>query len=192
MMQRMQLITALAAAITLLQGCSATSFSGSRNISDGQDEIISSAGEIDQKQGEVRLIPVPLYGMPELSVGAHWRGQNALDLVLCDRQQRVLQQDKPLVLYLDGDFVHLEIDGESPVKAGCSYFAIDGAQLRHLISSKQAMLRVFYKQQMVEQRISGTASDYFSRPKSQGPQQRLQKFVDLLPLPAAEKQLVDG
>lgn len=153
---------------------------------------VTKSGDIEQQVGLVHLVPVPLYGMPEMSLGARWQQEaGGLMLELCDTRQRLLQQGKPLVLYIDGELAYLT---QSTVAhdASCHDFDISEDQLKRVSSAKRAILRVFFEEEVVEQRISGTMSDYFSRPKFYGPQARLQQFIDALTSQQPENQLVGG
>ena len=150
-------------------------------------------GDLNQSSGQLSLNPVPLYGMPELSLGAEWQSGNDALLQLCDLRKRQLDADKPLVLYLDGEHEILTLQRSDAVAgASCGYFVTTPDQLDRIASRQTVMLRVYFAGQTVEQRISGTMSDYFSRPKMLGPQQRLKRFVDALQDLNLSSALVDG
>ncbi len=168
-------------------------------VSGGQVDRITAAadvpvpGDLNQSAGMLSLNPVPLYGMSELSLGAEWQSGHDPLLQLCDLRKRLLEADKPLVLYLDGEHETLTLQ-RSGMAAGayCSYFTTTPDQLERIASRQTVMLRVYFAGQTVEQRISGTISDYFSRPKMLGPQQRLKRFVDALLDLNLSSALVDG
>ncbi len=147
-------------------------------------------GEIERQLGLVHLVPVPLYGLPELSLGARWQKGEELRLELCDSRDRSLQPEKPLVLYLDGKLAYLQQAGKGA--AGCNEFAVTEGELVSISSGKRVILRIFFEDEVVEQRVSGTTSDYFSRPKYYGPQSRMKQFIEALPVQSAENQLVGG
>lgn len=160
-------------------------------------------GDLVENKDLIQLYPVSLYGSDELMLGARWAEQEPLSLVLCDRQQRELDTNKPLVLYIDGEHQHLPlikhdvapivlastpsfddsyeeaVTDEVPTPS-CHRYGIQEAMLEDLAHCKQAMLRVFFKGERVDQRVSGTESDYMTRPRHYGPQMRLQNFVKAL------------
>lgn len=153
----------------------------------------AAAGSLNRSASGLTLNPVPLYGMPELLLGAVWQSGADPLLQLCDQQAREPDAGKPLVLYLDGEHEMLRLQG-SDIKDGlyCSYFSASPDQLNQIASRQTVMLRIYFAGQAVEQRVSGTISDYFSRPKMFGPQQRLKRFVDALQDLNLSSALVDG
>ena len=166
-------------------GCANQSLSGNA-VTDTPPAI----GEIERHLGSVHLVPVPLYGLPELSLGARWQEGKPLLLELCDSRNRNLQPQKPLVVYLDGELAYLKPAGKGV--GGCNEFAVTENELASISSGKRVILRVFFDGEVVEQRVSGTTSDYFSRPKFYGPQSRMKQFIEALPKNSAENQLVGG
>ena len=136
-------------------------------------------GEVSLTESGLTLQPVSLYGDPDMALGAVLQAQNTA-LLVCDRQVRRPQSQKPLVLYLDGELEYLSYAGEAG--GGCFHYRADSAQLRRIAVSKTAILRLFFEREVYEHRISGTVSDYFSRPRFYGPQSRILEFVERLPL----------
>merc|ERR1712000_799508 len=112
------------------------------------------------------LQPAPLYGSDELSIGAVQLSDGGQLLLLCDDTDRALNTGKPLVLYLDGEYLSLNWT-ESQIQAavGCDAFRTDLETLDKVSTVERAMLRVHFTDETVEHRISGTTADYFSRPK---------------------------
>ncbi|MCD8521599.1 MAG: hypothetical protein LRY66_01315 [Saccharospirillaceae bacterium] len=146
-------------------------------------------GQLNQTEDRLSLSPVPLYGMPELALGAVWNSGSEPLLQVCDKRRRPLDRDKPLVLYIDGEHELLSLQRSDSY---CSYFFSNAGQLDRIASHQTVMLRIYFLSGSLEQRISGTSSDYFSRPKTQGPQQRLKRFVDVLRDLNLSSALVDG
>jgi len=137
------------------------------------------------------MVPVPLYGDSGLSLGLRHQSSGLLQLDLCDARQRVTATDKPLVLYLDGELAYLQPQSEKPAN-GCSHYKVSAEQLYRVSHCNRVLLRVFFDDEVVEQRISGMVSDYFSRPKYYGPQERMKRFIDALPKETPINQLVGG
>ena len=169
-----------------LSGCSSNPQAG---LDQADQQVI--AGDIEQDDRRLHLVPVPLYGLPELSLGALWQATEPLQLELCDSRQRPVDSAKPLVLYLDGELEYLEYQ-RSDANSGCLYYQVNEAQLQQISDCKQVMLRVFFQQEVVEQRVSGTVSDYFSRPKYYGPQARLKRFITAVQQQPFKNPLVGG
>lgn len=175
-MQRGRMAAPLILILCLLAGCSAQRMA----LPDGGYRY-AAAGGLSATANTLTLQPVPLYGLPELAVGALWHQGEEPEFVLCDRHQRALDTSKPLVLYLDGTHELLRWRG-SHVRAGslCHYYQAAVAVMDRVAAAELAMLRVYFRSGTVEQRVSGTVADYFSRPKMFGPQQGFRRFVDAL------------
>ncbi|MCT7359827.1 MAG: hypothetical protein COB09_03265 [Thalassobium sp.] len=178
--------------LTLLLPLAACVGGGKATKSSALDEGVAP-GQLNQTLDHLSLTPVPLYGMPELALGAVWQSGSEPMLQVCDQHRRPLDAGKPLVLYIDGEHEILSLQrSDSQSVFHCSYFASSAEQLDRIASSQTVMLRIYFNGEAVEQRISGTMSDYFSRPKMLGPQQRLKRFVDALQHLNLSSALVDG
>ncbi|WP_430462599.1 hypothetical protein ACQUQU_07385 [Thalassolituus sp. LLYu03] len=134
---------------------------------------------------------VALYGEPSLLLGAV-SDLSGYAVQLCDRKARVLDASKPLVLYIDGAHVGLgwrkdELLGELM----CHYFDASLPQIEQLAQADKAMLRLYFVGESQEQRISGSVSDYLSRPKMLGPQYALRRFAATERQRAAQSSLAD-
>lgn len=169
----------------LLSGCTSFSLSGSAAANNS-----SAVGQIERHSGSILLTPVPLYGLSGLSLGARWHEGESLLLELCDSRNRNLQLQKPLVIYLDGERAYLEWSGKGV--GGCHEFVVTKRELADMGAGERVILRVFFESGVVEQRVSGTTSDYFARPKYYGPQSRIKQFVEALPESLAKNQWADG
>ena len=143
------------------------------------EEQPTPAGFVEQTEDGFFLQPAPLYGSDELSIGAVQLSDGGQLLLLCDDTDRALNTGKPLVLYLDGEYLSLNWT-ESQIQAavGCDAFRTDLETLDKVSTVERAMLRVHFTDETVEHRISGTTADYFSRPKMFGPQRSIGRFVE--------------
>lgn len=123
--------------------------------------------------------PVALYGMPELSLGAAVDSAGIYSLVVCDRLNRVLDSSKPLLLYIDGNYEALRwSDQADSDERACHRFVASFDVLRRVSEAQKAILRLYFVSESLDQRITGTVSDYLSRPKMLGPQYAIRRFVD--------------
>lgn len=160
--------------LMMLQGCA------TQSVSD-QSDAAPQPGEVVSSPDGVRLQPVSLYGMPEISLGAVYVPDKKYSLVVCDRLRRSVDGAKPLILYLDGQHEALKLSGEhAEAGALCHDFTASVALLERLSAADVAMLRLYLSDDAIEQRISGTVSDYLSRPKMLGPQYGIRRFMDTL------------
>jgi len=164
---------ALCLVFNLFAGCS------SQQLDTAGNDEVTPAGFVEKTDKGLLLQPAPLYGSPRLSLGAiHAEGDSPL-LLLCDEQRRPVDKSKPLVLYMDGDYRSLPWTASKHLHvSGCAAFATDMKTLDKLASVERAMLRVYFTEETVEHRISGTTADYFSRPKMFGPQRSIGRFVE--------------
>lgn len=162
------------ALLMTLQGCA------TQSVSD-QNDADPQPGEVVTSPGGVRLQPVSLYGMPEISLGAFYAPDKKYSLVVCDRLRRAVDSAKPLILYLDGQHEAVKLTAEH-IESGalCHDFSASVALLERISSADVAMLRLYLNDDAIEQRISGTVSDYLSRPKMLGPQNGIRRFMDAL------------
>jgi len=156
-----------------LSGCAATP-----TVSD--DSQLSSPGAVVQSGSGTLLEPVALYGLPELSIGAESSTDQGEFITVCDRKFRQLDQDKPLVIYLDGDLQMLRwYQEQTSSQRLCHRFAASMSVIRGVADAQRAILRLYFRNgEQIEQRISGTMSDYLSRPKMLGPQRGFSRFID--------------
>ena len=123
--------------------------------------------------------PVALYGMPEISLGAAVDDAGIYSLLVCDRLARELDESKPLLLYIDGDYEALRWSEHlSADERACHRFVTSYDVLRRVSDAQRAMLRLYFSGESLDQRITGTVSDYLSRPKMLGPQYAIRRFVD--------------
>lgn len=184
-------VAAFLCVLSVLQACSVTAPAVTHEPARVGD---SQPGALTDSDEGLLLQPVPLYGLPELSVGASTDEKSGeVSLLLCDEQKRAAEQDKPLVVYLDGDHELLRWQ-KAEVYAGCTchYFEVSSDILLRIADAERALLRVYFAGGTVEQRISGTLSDYLSRPKALGPQQGLRRFVNALSSNTVSGSVVSG
>ncbi len=184
-------VAAFLCVLSVLQACSVNApalMHESARVGDSQP------GALTGSSSGLLLQPVPLYGLPELSVGAG-TGEDSgeVSLLLCDEQKRRTEQGKPLVVYLDGEHELLRWrKAEVYADCTCHYFEASRDILLRIANAERALLRVYFSSGTVEQRISGTLSDYLSRPKALGPQQGLRRFVNALSSDTVSGSVVSG
>lgn len=128
---------------------------------------------------ESTLSPVSLYAPSQLNLGAQKLRDGKFVLLLSDDLGRPVNKNKPLLVNVDGKTVPLAFDSMLTVGSDVSWYRyrIDELLLRALGESSHAMMRVYLDEGRVEARVSGTQSDYLSRPRAYGVQGRLQKFM---------------
>ncbi len=159
-------------ALLLLPGCMNTQYTAAETEP-------TPAGFVEQTKQGLILQPAPLYGSHQLSIGAVQPAGKSPFLLLCDEGGRAIDTQRPLILYLDGDYRSLPWSaGAVSGMPGCQPFETDIRTLNTLASVERAMLRVYFTNETVEHRISGTSADYFSRPKMFGPQRSIGRFVE--------------
>ena len=117
-----------------------------------------------------------------MNLGAQTLAGGELVLLLSDDRQRSVDADKPLLVNIDGRTTPLPfIKRIEQQDVGVWYqFSVTKDLLSQIGNSNKAMLRVYFEEGPEEARISGTQSDYLSRPKAYGVQGRLKKFIDEL------------
>jgi len=172
----------LCAGIALAVFLSFTSGCASQRPTAAVESVEPRAGLVVVTDQEALLEPVALYGGNELSLGAVGERRGHLDLLLCDSLKREVDTAKPLILYLDGEHEKLRWQGGAVEDLrSCQRYEASIALLRNLADAKRAILRLYLLGgDTVEQRISGTMSDYLSRPKMHGPQRGFSRFLEAM------------
>ena len=141
-------------------------------------KAVSKHESIPETQ-EMTLSPVSLYAPSQLNVGAQKLKSGEFVLLVSDDLGRPVNKQKPLLVNVDGKTVPLAYDSELRVEDNILWhrYRVNPLLLRDLVESEHAMMRLYLDQGHVEARVSGTQSDYLSRPRAYGVQGRLKKFM---------------